>query len=161
MKDDGCCCCRAESAAATRSGFFRHGGAAGHGTVTAFAAVVLHGVFGLALDDGDLAFAFIAGVFGSDGEPLLTSLAGGADMFGVSDHRCFAAFALHRDGFVSAYGLRFSEGSDWLGAGPVLDTGTSEGEGSERAEGGGREKETNKGGYVFHDCGNGQLTGLR
>lgn len=152
---------RVKSAAATRSGLFRRGGAAGHGTFAAFAAVVLHGVVGLALDDGDLAFALIAGVFRADGEPLLMALAGGTDMLGIADHRRFAAFALHRDRFVSTYGLCFSEGGDWLGAGPILDTRTGRGEGSERAEGGSREKETNEGGYVFHNCCNGQWTGLR
>lgn len=121
---------------------------------------MLHGVLGLSFDDGDLTFAFVTRVLGANGEPHGTALGRRSDVPGIVDHDGFAFVALHRDRVLRASGGGLGEGRDGPGARPVLGTRTGGGEGSERAEGGSREQETDCIGLYLHDFGWVSVEGL-
>src|SRR5688500_18340350 len=101
--------------------------AARHASLTALAAVVLHGVSRLRFDHGNLALAFPTGVLGANGCPLVMALAQRADVSDISDQYSFAPLALHCNRTIRANGLGLGECGHGLGRLPVLRTRTGKG----------------------------------
>ena len=112
------------SGADSRSLLFRHDGAARHGTYAAFAAIILHGVRGLASDHCNVALALTTRVLGANARPLLTALARRSNVLGCSNQGGFAGFALHHDHVVGADFLGLGKCGDRFGAAPIFRTWT-------------------------------------
>jgi hypothetical protein len=121
-------------------------GAAEGGIVAALGAVVLHGIGRLALHDGDLATAVLAGVLGADFGPTRRAFLIGPVGFEFRQLDGFARAADEGHRITRLHGLGFFCGLDATGV-PILDTGAGEGGRS------GESRDSEQGGDAegFHD----------